>query len=207
MHTVERTVLWGGLIALAIFALVINGRVTDVKTVAQDHATMLKKPVVQAAMFPGVPAAFADRWTKATAGKNLKPQDHLWLTMQLTNAGQSYVGELAAELSLLSPPSAIYPYSEFSWDAPKVVQDGKDKTQVKLTFPGLSQGNAHTVFLAVRPANFDGPPYEPQDKLRWADDYRFYWKTLAVSTGDDTKWVQYGLASDWMPTVQQAAQQ
>lgn len=168
---------------------------------------MLNKPVVDAAVFPGVPAAFADRWAKATAGKNLKPQDYLWLTLHLANSGQSYVGELAAELSLLPTISAVYPYSESYWNAPKVAEGGKDKTQVKITFPGLSQGNTHTVFLAIRPEQFGEPPYEPQDKLQWTDHYRLYWKTLSVTAGDSTKFVQHGLASEWMPVVQQATQQ
>jgi hypothetical protein len=207
MHTAERFVLWSGLIALVIFALVINGRVSNVNTVVQGHASMLNKPVVEAVVFPGVPATFAERWDNATAGKNLTPQDHLWLTIQLTNAGQSYVGELAAELSLVPTISAVYPYSAASWNAPKVVEGGQDKTQVKITFPGLAQGDAHTVFLAVRPEQFGEPPYEPQDKLQWVDRYRLYWKTLSVTAGDSTQVVQYGLASDWMPVMQQAAKQ
>jgi hypothetical protein len=207
MRTTERTLLWGGLIVLAIFALVINARVSDVKAVTQAHATRLDKPVVEATIFPGVPTAFAERWTKATEGKNVQPQDHLWLTMQLTNTGQSYVEDLTAELALLPTISAIYPYSDSSWNAPKVLADGKDKAPVKITFPGLSQGTAHTAFFAVRPENFGEPPYEPQDKLQWADHYRFYWKTLTVTTEDSTKFVQHGLASDWTPVMQQVVQQ
>ncbi|HEY7492592.1 MAG TPA: hypothetical protein VIH59_15970 [Candidatus Tectomicrobia bacterium] len=207
MHTVERTVLWGSLVVLAIFALVINGRVNGVETIVQNHTSVLNQPAVDAAVFPGVPAAFAERWSKATAGKNVTPQDYLWLTIQLTNSGQSYVGELAAELALLPTLSAVYPYSASSWNAPKVVEGGQDKTQVKLTFPGLAQGDAHTVFLAVRPAQFGEPPYEPQDKLQWADQHQLYWKTLRVTAGDSTEFVQYGLASDWLPVMQQAARQ
>lgn len=207
MHTAERTILWGGLIALAIFALVINGRVNDVKTVVQDHAVAINKPVVDAAVFPGVPAAFTERWTKATEGKEVKSEDYFWLTVQLTNTGQSYVEEFAAELSLLPTVSAVYPYSDSSWNAPKVMEGEADKAPVKITFPGLSQGAAHTVFLAVRPENFGQPPYEAQDKLQWADHHRLYWKTLTVTTEDSTKFVRYGLAAEGMPVMPQVVQQ
>src|SRR4030095_10140692 len=120
MHTVERTVLWVGVIALAIFALVLNGRVSNLKRTVQSHAALREKPGLNATVLPGVPAALAARWTKATAGKNLQPQDDLWLTLQIANTGQRSVRDLAAELTLLPAITAIYPYSDTSWNAPKV---------------------------------------------------------------------------------------
>jgi hypothetical protein len=78
---------------------------------------------------------------------------------------------------------------------------------VKITFPGLSQGASHPVFIAVRPEGFDGPPYDVQDKRQWASNHRLYWKTLTITAEAGTKRMQYGLASDWMFPMQQAAKQ
>src|SRR5918996_593692 len=97
MRPFERTMVWIGLIAVAIFALVINGRVSSVSSTVQEHTAQLEKPMLDAAVFPGVPAALADRWDHTTAGMNLKPEHHLWLTMHITNTGQSHVRDLAAE--------------------------------------------------------------------------------------------------------------
>lgn len=207
MRAFERAILWIGVIALAITTLVINGRVGNLKTTVQDHTATLDKPVLDAAVFPGVPAAFSERWNKATAGKNLTPQDHLWLTVQITNAGQTSVEALAAELSLLPAISAVYPYSEGAWSVSKVAEGGQGMTWVKIIFPSLSQGDAHTVFIALRPEDFDGPPYEAQDKRQWTDQHRLYWKTLTITVEDKTTLVRYGLASHWMPVTQQAAKQ
>ena len=60
MHRFERTVLWCGVIALAIFAFVINGRVNSVQDTVQRHAAQINKPAVEARVFPGVPVALAE---------------------------------------------------------------------------------------------------------------------------------------------------
>lgn len=207
MRPVERTILWCGVIALAIFALVLNGRVNDLQATTQDHTAALNKPRLEAAVFPGVPAAFTERWSKATTGKEIPPQDHLWLTIQLTNAGQSFVREPVVKLSLVPAISAIYPYSEWSWNTPQVTEGGQGKTQVQVAFPSLSQSDSHTVFIAMQPEGFDGPPYDAQDKRQWADNYRLYWKTLTVTAEEGMTQTQYGLASDWIAATQQVAKQ
>jgi hypothetical protein len=172
MSTTERAVLWVGVIALAIFTLVINGAVNGLKTTVQAHTASLDKPALHATIFPGVPDALTDRWDKVTKDKHPSPQDYLWLTVHITNVGHSYSGDVAADLSLLPKISEVYPYSASSWNTPKVVAGGKDQTMVRVTFPGLQQGEAHTLFLALRPEGIAGPPYEAQATRQWVDEYQ-----------------------------------
>jgi hypothetical protein len=187
MSTVERAILWAGVIALAIFTLVINGAVNRLKTTVQEHTASLDKPILHATIFPGVPDALADRWSKVTKDKHPNPH---------------YSGDVAADLSLLPRISDVYPYSASSWNTPKVVAGGKDQAMVQVTFPGLPQGEAHTLFLALQPEGITGPPYEAQAKRQWVDEYQLYWKKLAVTAvAQNATFEQYGLASAWTPVA------
>ena len=68
MSTLQRALVSVGAMALVVFVFMINALVRTLKTTTQGHTATLDKPVLEAAIFPKVPAAFADRWTKATQG-------------------------------------------------------------------------------------------------------------------------------------------
>jgi hypothetical protein len=91
MSMLQRILVWVSAIALVIFVFVIHKSASTLKTTVQGHTTTLNKPVIVAEVFPGVPAAFAKRWSTATQGAGLTPQDHLWLTLYLINSAQSQV--------------------------------------------------------------------------------------------------------------------
>jgi len=203
MITLQRAALWVGAIALVSFVLVLHGSVRTLKTTVQGHTATLDKPMLEAAVFPGVPAAFSDRWNTATRGTALTPQDHLWLTLQITNIGQSQVRDIAADLVLPPAISALYPGSETSWRTPPVIEEHTGQTRAKFTFLSLAPGNAHTVFVALRPADMPGPPYEAQAKRQWVEQYRAYWEQFTVTAGEKIMVVQYGFAAP-LP-VRQAA--
>ena len=203
MFTLQRAVLWVGAIALVSFVFVIYGSVRTLKTTVQEHTAILNKPVLETAVFPGVPAAFTERWHTATRGTDETPQGHLWLTLQITNIGQSQARDIAADLVLPSAISALYPGSESSWRTPPVVEERTGQTQATFTFLSLAPGNAHTVFVALRPTDMPGPPYEAPAKRQWVEQYRSYWETFTVTAGEDTTFVQYGFASPL--TARQAA--
>jgi hypothetical protein len=75
----------------------------------QDRIARLDQARLEAVVLPGVPAALAKRWSKATQDRHLTPQDHLRLTLHLTNVGQHDVEELAADLSFLPDIQGLYP--------------------------------------------------------------------------------------------------
>jgi hypothetical protein len=204
MQTYERAGLWVVMIVVAIFTFSIHGRVGDLKTTVQDHTATLDQPVLEAVVFPGVPAALAERWTKATQGTDLTPQDHLWLTLHLTNLGRSNVVNMTADLSLLTAIRGIhpYPYSQAPWNTPKVAEGGKGQRQVKLTFRSMSPDDTHTVFIALRPDDMAGPPYTAEAKRQWVAQHQVYWKQLTITVGGKPMLVQYGLASPWIPITQ-----
>jgi hypothetical protein len=197
MSTFQRTSLWVGAIAaiaLVSFVLVLRGSVRTLKTTVQEHTATLNKPVLAAEVFPGVPAAFTDRWNTATQGKALTPQDHLWLTLHITNMGQSQVGGIAADLVLVPAISAIYPGSGASVGTPAALAESIGQTQAKFTFLSLAPGNAHTVFIALRPDGLEGPPYEVQAQRQWVAQHRAYWEQFTVTAAEQTTFVQYGFA-------------
>jgi hypothetical protein len=68
MSTLQRVLVSVGAMALVVFVFMINALVRTLKTPVHGHTATLDKPVLEAAVFPEVPAAFADRWTKATQG-------------------------------------------------------------------------------------------------------------------------------------------
>jgi hypothetical protein len=195
MFTWQRVALWVGAIALVSFVLVLYGSVRTLQTTVQGHTAILDKPVLEAAVFPGVPAAFSDRWNTATRRTDLTPQDHLWLTLQITNIGQSQVRDIAADLVLPPAISALYPGSESLWRTPPVIAEHKGQTRAKFAFLSLAPGNAHTVFVALRPPDMHGPPYEAQAQRQWVEQYRAYWEQFTVTAGEKTTVVQYGFAS------------
>jgi hypothetical protein len=203
MFTWQRVALWLGALALVSFVFVIDGSVRTLKTTVREHTATLNKPMLETAVFPGVPAAFSDRWHTATRDTDDTPQDYLWLTLQITNIGQSQVRDIAADLVLLPAISALYPGSESSWRTPPVVEERTGQTQAKFTFLSLAPGNAYTVFVALRPADMPGPPYEAPAQRQWVDQYRSYWETFTVTAGEHTPFVQYGFASSL--TLGQAA--
>jgi hypothetical protein len=198
MSTFQRTSLWIGAIAaiaLVSFVFVLYGSVRTLQTTVQGHTATLNKPVLAAAVFPGVPAAFTDRWNTATQGTALTPQDHLWLTLHITNMGQSQVRGIAADLVLLPAISAIYPGSGASSGTPAVPAENMGQTQARFTFLSLAPGNAHTVFIALRPDGMAGPPYEATAQRQWVAQHRAYWKQFTVTAEEHTTFVQYGFAS------------
>ena len=205
MHIVERTVLWLGLIGVVAFTLAINGKQGTLERTVQEHTATLQEPVLNATIFPGVPAAFAERWRDATKDTDLSPQDDLWLTLHLTNLGSREVANIRGDLSLRAVIRAFYPYSEANWNIPKVVEGGKGQKQVKLSFRVLSPSKAHTVFLALRPENIAGPPYDAQTRRQWMTQHRLYWQQLTITVENKPLVVRYGLASPWLPIAQYAA--
>jgi hypothetical protein len=62
MLTLPRVLVWVSTIALVIFVFVIYSSVRILKTTVQGHTATLDKPVLETAIFPGVPAAFAESW-------------------------------------------------------------------------------------------------------------------------------------------------
>jgi hypothetical protein len=101
MLTLPRVLVWVGATALVIFVFVIYSSVRILKTTVQGHTAALAKPVLETAIFPGVPAAFAESWNTATHGTALTSQDYLWLTLHIANIGQSHVRGISADLMLL----------------------------------------------------------------------------------------------------------
>lgn len=202
MSTLQRVLVSVGAIALVTFVFVINSSVSTLKTAVQGHTATLAKPVIEAAVFPGVPTAFSERWNTATHGIALAPQDYLWLTLHLTNGGQSQARGIAADLVLLPAISAIYP-GETLVGPPAVFTESTGQTRATFSFLSLAPGNAHTVFIALRPDGIPGPPYEPPAQRQWMVQYRAYWEQFTVTAGEHTTFVQYGFASP-LP-VRQAA--
>jgi len=194
MSTWQRVLVWGGALALVIFVFVINGAVSTLKTTVQRHTVTLNKPVLEAAVFPGVPAAFAERWNKATRSTALMPQEHLWLTLSITNIGQSQARSIAADLVLLPTISTIYPGGEVFVGTPAVVAESTGQTRATFNFLSLAPGNAHTVFIALRPDGMTGPPYEVSAQRQWVAQHRAYWEHFTVTVEKHTTFVQYGFA-------------
>lgn len=194
MPTLQRVLAWVGALALVTFVFVINGSVRTLKTTVQRHTATLDKPVLEVAVFPGVPAAFAERWSKATHGTALTLQDHLWLTLSLTNIGQSQARSIAADLVLLPTISTISSGGEAFVGTPSVVVESTGQTRATFNFLSLAPGNAHTVFLALRPDGIAGPPYEVSAQRQWVAQHRAYWEHFTVTVEQQTPFVQYGFA-------------
>ena len=203
MPTLQRVVAWVGALALVIFVFIINGSVNTLKTTVQRHTATLDRPVLDAAVFPGVPAAFAERWSKATHGAALTLQDHLWLTLSLTNIGQSQARSIAADLVLLPTIRTIYAGGEAFVGTPSVVVESTGQTRATFSFLSLAPGNAHTVFLALRPDGMAGPPYDMSAQRQWVAQHRAYWEHFTVTVEQQTTFVQYGSAPSL--SIRQAA--
>jgi hypothetical protein len=195
----QRTLVWVGVMALVIFVFVMHKSVSTLKTTVQGHTVALNKPMITAEVFPGVPAAFAERWSTATQGTDLTSQDHLWLTLYLANSGQSQARGIAANLLLLPAISAIYPDSGALVGDPVVAAEGTGQTRAMFSFLSLAPGNAHTVFIALRPddltGDLTGPPYEAPAQHQWVAQHRAYWVQFTVTAQEHTTFVQYGFAS------------
>lgn len=203
MSTWQRLLLWSGVIALGLFVFVINGTVSTLKTTVQGHNAALDKPAIDAAVFPGVPAVFAEAWHGATHGKNPTPQDYLWLTLHLANQGQQQARSLTAEVLLVPAIGAIYAGNETVTSPPAVVTESTGQTRATFAFLSLAPGRAHTVFIALRPDGIVGPPYETLAQRQWVAQYRAYWTQFTVTTDEHAPFVQYGFAP--LLPVRQAA--
>lgn len=202
MLTLQRVLVSVAMLALAIFVFIINGSVRTLQTTVQGHTTSLDKPVLDIAVFPGVPVAFTDRWNKATHGTVPAPQDYLWLTLYLTNSGPSQVHSIAADFVLTPTISAIYA-GETVTRTPTVATASTGQTRATFSFLSLAPGNTHTAFIALRPDGLAGPPFERLAQHQWMGQHRAYWEHFTVKAGEHITFVQYGFASP-MP-VQQAA--
>ena len=195
MSTLPRVLVWVGAMALVIFVFVIHSSVRTLKTAVQEHTATLDKPVLEATVFPGVPVAFVERWNKATHGTDLTSQDHLWLTLHITNIGQSHVRGIAADLMLLPAVSALYPGSEAFVGTAAVVAQSTGQTRVTFALLSLAPGNTHTVFIALRPDGLEGPPYEASAQRQWVAQHRAYWEHFTVTAEEHMRFVQYGFAA------------
>ena len=140
MLTLPRVLVWVGAMALVIFVFVIYSSVRILKTTGQGHTATLDKPVLETAVFPGVPAAFAESWNTATHGTALTSQDYLWLTLHIANIGQSHVRGISADLMLLPAISALYPGSEAFVGTAAVVAQSTGQTRVTFALLSLAPG-------------------------------------------------------------------
>lgn len=190
----QRLLLWSGVIVLGVGVVVLNGAVSTLKTTVQGHSTALAKPAIDAAIFPGVPAAFAEAWYSATQGKNLIFQDHLWLTLHIANQGQQQARSLSAEMLLVPAIGAIYTGNETVTGTPAVVTESTGQTRVTFAFLSLAPGKAHTVFIALHPDGLEGPPYELPAQRQWVAQSRAYWTQWTVTTDAHAPFVHYGFA-------------
>ena len=195
MSTLQRVLVWVGALALVIFVFVINGAVSTLKTTVQKHTVTLAKPVLEVAVFPGVPAAFADRWNTATQGTARTLQDDLWLTLHIATVGQSQARGIATNLVLLPAIRAIYPGREAFVGTPAVVAESTGQTRATFSFLSLAPGNAHTVFIALRPDGMAGPPYGVSAQRQWVAQHRAYWEHFTVTVEKQTVSAQYGSAA------------
>jgi hypothetical protein len=152
---------------------------------------------------PGVPAAFAEAWHSATQGKNLASQEYIWLTLQLANQGQQQARSLTAELLLLPAVEAIYTGDQVITGTPAVATESTGQTRVTFAFLSLAPGNAHTVFIALRPDSLTGPPYALLAQQQWIAQYRAYWTQFTVTADGHEAFMQYGFAP--LLPVRQAA--
>lgn len=200
----ERRILWGIVVALALFTLIIYGRVGSVQDTIEDHTATLNSPAVEATVFPGVPVALAEHWDQATTDQDVAFGDHLWFTVQLTNAGQHDIDEIAVEFSLVPAITGVYMSSDQYWDKPEVVAGGTGETMVKVTFPDLDQEDREMIFIALQPDDFAELPFQAEAMRQWATQGRLYWKDLTV-TADEATFVQHGLALPQMAIDQRAA--
>lgn len=194
MVNLPRVLYGAGALALVIFVLVINGTVHRLQTTMQSHSTILDKPVLDVAVFPGVPAAFTERWHKATPSASLQQQDHLWLTLALSNVGASQARGLSAEFVLLPALSAPFSGSEALSGNPAITVESTGQTRATFAFLSLAPGNTHVVFLAVRPEGIAGPPYTVSEQRQWVAQSRAYWEHFTVTVEKHTPFVQYGFA-------------
>jgi hypothetical protein len=203
MLTLPRALVWVGAMALVIFVFVIYSSVRILKTTVQGHTATLDKPVLETAIFPGVPAAFAESWNTATHSTALTSQDYLWLTLHIANIGQSHVRGISADLMLLPAISALYPGSEAFVGTAAVVAQSTGQARVTFALLSLAPGDTHTIFIALRPDGLDGPPYEAPVQHQWVAQHRAYWEHFTVTAEQHTKFVQYGFAASLR--VRQAA--
>ena len=102
---------------------------------------------------------------------------------------------ITADLVLLPAISAFYPASETFVGTPAVVAESTGQTRATFTFLSLAPGNAHTVFIALRPDGMVGPPYEATAQRQWVAQHRAYWEHFTVTAEAKTTFVQYGFAS------------
>lgn len=158
MLPLPRVLVWIGAMVLVIFVFVSYSSVRILKTTVQGHTAILDKPVLETAIFPGVPAAFAEPWDIATNGTALTSQDYLWQTLHIANIEQSHVRGIAADLVLVPALSGLYPDSEAFVGTAAVVAQSTGQTQVTFALLSLAPGNAHMVFIALRPDGLDGLP-------------------------------------------------
>jgi hypothetical protein len=117
------------------------------------------------------------------------------LTLHVTNRGKNQVHGIAANLLLLPVISAIYPANGALVGNPVVVAESAGQTRAAFSFLSLAPGNAHTVFIALRPEDLNGPPYEALAQHQWVAQYRAYWVQFTVTAEDHTTFVQCGFAS------------
>jgi hypothetical protein len=108
--------------------------------------------------------------------------------LHLTNSGQSQVRGIAADLVFLPTINAIYP-GETLVGTPAVVTASMGQTRATFSFLSLAPGNAHTVFIALRPDGLAGPPYEAPAQRQWVAQHRAYWEHFTVTAGEYTTFV------------------
>ena len=84
-----------------------------------------------------------------------------------------------------------------------VVVESTGQTRATFSFLSLAPGNAHTVFIALRPEGMAGPPYEMSAQRQWVAQHRAYWEHFTVTVEKQTTFVQYGSAPSL--SIRQAA--
>lgn len=184
MGALERIVFW----SLAALAVIFGSATYDIleqlRRTTERHATLLERPDIEAAVFPGVPAALRDEWMTAVGPRAKGPQP-LWLTMRVANAGGE-ASAVTARLALLSPVLGVFAYGPngetFTNEGgrPLLQSDGDAGAPVEVKFRELPTNKAALIFVAVRPDGFGAPPYDPEARARWTSVAPRHWREAEV---------------------------
>jgi hypothetical protein len=185
----ERALMRGAVALFAAFSLATYVWVDRLNQQLDRATAALELPRVNSTVIPGIPAALAETWHKASGGRTSDPRTETWLTARIENVGFEPIGHLVVDVSADAEIREVFAATPTgrvigdAWLAPEVIDGGKGRRTVSVKFPNLPPATGHWLFLGL-----DSPAIVTSANaaaaLTLPLDPRVHLKTLTVTATD-----------------------
>jgi hypothetical protein len=180
MNLMERIVFWSFLALTVFFGSTFYSVIENVREDVERNSALIDEARIEAAVYPGVPAALREQWS-AAVGEN-EGDGKLWMTLRVANRGDADASAVVARLAIAAPVNGVFAYgADGEAIEPAAVAGGKAGSPVEVRLDALPADRTALVFVAVSPDGFGMAPYSADARLRWAEASPHHWREVEIT--------------------------